>query len=130
MGVFSVYLISKGAIVFILLIYFSITSKSTSLFNILNPSPNISIVVQIYSKYMEGPVTNIGQIHKMESFRRALVFGTGFSLLLISIVSAKNMDEYYVTEFSDIYDILLLIFSAWGIYYVVFLWFSFLLMGI
>jgi len=78
---------------------------------------------------MEGPVTHIGQIHKMESFRRALVFGTGFSLLLISIVSAKNMYEYYVTEFSDIYDILLLIFSAWGIYYVVFLWFSFLLMA-
>jgi hypothetical protein len=74
---------------------------------------------------MEGPVTNIGQIHKMESFQRALVFGTGFSLLLISIVSAKNIDEYYVTKFSDIYDILLLIFSVWGIYYVIFLWFFF-----
>jgi hypothetical protein len=66
----------------------------------------------------------------MESFRRTLVFGTGFSLLLISIVSAKNMWEYYNTiEIPNIYDIPLLIFSAWGIYYVVFLWFSFLLMG-
>lgn len=65
----------------------------------------------------------------MESFRRALVFGTGFSLFLISIVSAINMWEYYITEPTDIYNFLLLIFSAWGIYYVVFLWFSFLLMA-
>jgi hypothetical protein len=76
------------------------------------------------------PIKNICQIPEIQSFRRALVFGTGFSLLLISIVSAKNMWEYYISaEFLNIYDILLLIFSAWGIYYVVFLWFSFLLMG-
>jgi hypothetical protein len=65
----------------------------------------------------------------MRSFRRVLVFGTGFSLPLISIVSAINMWEYYNnTRFSNDYEIPLLIFSAWGIYYVVFLWFSFLLM--
>ena len=39
------------------------------------------------------------------------------------------MWEYYISEFSGVYDILILIFSAWGLYYVVFLWFSFLLMG-
>jgi hypothetical protein len=76
-----------------------------------------------------GPIKYTHEIPEIQSFRRALVFGTGFSLLLISIVSAKNMWEYYITEFKNIYDILLLIFSAWGIYYVVFLWFSFLLMG-
>jgi hypothetical protein len=65
----------------------------------------------------------------MESFRRALVFGTGFSLLLISIVSVKNMWEYFVGKPPNLSDIALLIFSAWGISYVVFLWFSFLLMG-
>ena len=76
------------------------------------------------------PITNIGQLRQMRSFRRALVFGTGFSLLLISIVSAINMWEYYNdTKSPTIYDSLLLIFSAWGIYYVVFLWISFLLMG-
>jgi hypothetical protein len=78
---------------------------------------------------LEGPIKYTHEIPEIQSFRRALVFGTGFSLLLISIVSAKNMWEYYITEFKNIYDILLLIFSAWGIYYVVFLWFSFLLMG-
>ena len=65
----------------------------------------------------------------MESFRRALVFGTGFSLLLISIISAKNILEYFSDKSPNISDIALLIFSVWGISYVVFLWFSFLLMG-
>jgi hypothetical protein len=58
-----------------------------------------------------------------------LVFGTGFSLLLISIVSVKNIWEYFIVEYTNIYEISLLIFSAWGISYVVFLWFSFLLIG-
>jgi hypothetical protein len=40
------------------------------------------------------------------------------------------MWEYLITKFIMIYDIPLLIFSASGITYVVFLWFSFLLIGI
>jgi len=43
------------------------------------------------------------------------------------------MWEYLVTEFTEftkIYGIVLIIFSASGITYVVFLWFSFLLIGI
>jgi len=76
------------------------------------------------------PITDTKNIHKLESFRRGLVFGTGFSLLLISIVSANNMLEYLSTKFMNIYDIALLIFSGGGISYVVFLWFSFLLIGI
>lgn len=79
---------------------------------------------------MGVPITDTKNIHKLESFRRGLVFGTGFSLLLISIVSANNMLEYLSTKFMNIYDIALLIFSGGGISYVVFLWFSFLLIGI
>ena len=76
------------------------------------------------------PITDIYKIPDPLSFRRGLVFGTGFSLLLISIVSANNMLEYLSTKFMNIYDIALLIFSGGGISYVVFLWFSFLLIGI
>lgn len=76
------------------------------------------------------PITDICKIPNPLSFRRGLVFGTGFSLLLISIISANNMWEYLSTKFMNIYDIPLLIFSASGITYVVFLWFSFLLIGI
>lgn len=79
---------------------------------------------------MGVPITDTKNIHKLESFRRGLVFGTGFSLLLISIASANNMWEYLSTKFMNIYDIALLIFSGAGISYVVFLWFSFLLIGI
>lgn len=79
---------------------------------------------------MGVPITDTKNIHKLESFRRGLVFGTGFSLLLISIASANNMWEYLSTKFMNIYDIALLIFSGGGISYVVFLWFSFLLIGI
>jgi hypothetical protein len=75
------------------------------------------------------PITNTDDIPKPLSFRRGLVFGTGFSLLLISIASANNMWDYTNTEFRDIYDVALLIFSGGGISYVVFLWFSFLLIG-
>jgi hypothetical protein len=77
------------------------------------------------------PIRKTEDIHKLESFRRGLVFGTGLSLLLISVVSAKNMWEYLIFDTTtDIYDIALLIFSSSGITYVVFLWFSFLLIGI
>jgi hypothetical protein len=39
------------------------------------------------------------------------------------------MWEYSIGKPPNIYDISLLLFSTWGISYVVFLWFSFLLMG-
>ena len=76
------------------------------------------------------PITDIYKIPDPLSFRRGLVLATGFSLLLISIISANNMWEYLSTKFIKIYDIPLLIFSGSGITYVVFLWFSFLLIGI
>ena len=76
------------------------------------------------------PITTIDKIIPPESFRRGLVFGTGLSLLLISIASANNMWQFINEEFMNIYDIALLIFSGGGISYVVFLWFSFLLIGI
>jgi len=76
------------------------------------------------------PITDIHKIPDPLSFRRGLVFGTGLSLLLISIASANNMWEFIKEEFMNIYDIALLIFSGGGISYVVFLWFSFLLIGI
>lgn len=40
------------------------------------------------------------------------------------------MWEYIITEFTNIYDIALLILGAWGISYVVYFWISFLLIGI
>ena len=67
------------------------------------------------------PITDIHKIPNPLSFRRALVLATDFSLLLISIISANNMWKYLSTKFMKIYDIPLLIFSASGITYVVFL---------
>ena len=77
------------------------------------------------------PITDIDDIPYPLSFRRALVLGTGISLLLISVISANNMWKYLISHTNtEIYDIALLIFSASGISYAVFLWFSFLLIGI
>lgn len=73
-------------------------------------------------------ISDICQIPLPQSFRRGLVFGTGFSLLIISIATARNMWDYF-NYHMNIGDIPLLIFSAWGISYVVFLWVSFLLIG-
>ena len=75
-------------------------------------------------------ISDIKDIPPPQSFRRGLVFGTGFSLFLISIITAKNMWEYFINQSPNINEILLLIFSAWGISYVVFLWISFLLVGV
>jgi hypothetical protein len=60
-----------------------------------------------------------------QSIRRGLVFGTGFSLLLISIVTTRNMWEYFLENTMGINEFLILIFSSWGIAYVIFLWISF-----
>jgi hypothetical protein len=60
-----------------------------------------------------------------QPFRIALVFGTGFSLFLISIITAKNMWEYFIINTTSTNEFLILIFSAWGISYVIFLWISF-----
>jgi hypothetical protein len=65
-----------------------------------------------------------------QSVRRALVFGTGFSLLLISIITAKNMWDYFLDDTTSINEFLLLIFSSWGIAYVIFLWISFFIIVI
>jgi hypothetical protein len=77
-------------------------------------------------------ISNIKDIHAPQSFRRGLVFGVGISLFLVSIITAKNMWEYIINESTNIniYEISLLIFSAWGISYVNFLWISFLLVVI
>jgi hypothetical protein len=65
-----------------------------------------------------------------QSVRRALVFGTGFSLLLISIITAKNMWDYFLDDTTSINEFLLLIYSSWGIAYVIFLWISFFIIVI
>ncbi len=65
--------------------------------------------------------------HPPESIRRGLVFGTGLSLLLISIITVNNMWEYSMRmdNTAGINEFLILIFSSWGIAYVTFLWVSF-----
>jgi len=55
------------------------------------------------------------------SVRRGLVLGNGFSLLLISIITVNNMWEYFSTNSKSIDEFLILIFSSWGIAYVIFL---------
>lgn len=75
------------------------------------------------------PITDTRDIPLPESFRRALVLGTGLSLLLISIITAKNMWDYFIIHTTSFSGFLILIFSAWGITYVVFLWVSFLLIS-
>ena len=97
-----------------------------------DPLLNTSILVEYTQNILNcNPITRIQDLCQPQSFRRGLAFGTGFSLLLISIISVKDMWDYFiiVVEYVNIYEILLLIFSAWGISYVVFLWFSFLLIG-
>lgn len=69
-------------------------------------------------------------IPRPQSFRRGLVFGVGFSLFLVSIITAINIWEYFINKSININEILLLIFSAWGISYVIFLWIPFLLVVI
>jgi hypothetical protein len=76
------------------------------------------------------PITDTNCIPLPESFRRALVLGTGLSLLLISIITAKNMWDYFIMNTTSFSEFLILIFSAWGITYVIFLWVSFLLIGL
>jgi hypothetical protein len=75
-------------------------------------------------------ISDTNEIPRPLSFRRGLVFGVGFSLFLISIITAINMWEYFINKSPNISEISLLIFSAWGISYVVFLSFSFLLVVI
>ena len=84
----------------------------------------------VLNKDCKDPITKISDISRPESFRRALVFGTSFSIFLISVISARNIWDYLITYPSSVYDAALLIFSGAGISYAVFLWFSFLLMGI
>ena len=55
------------------------------------------------------------------SVRRGLVLGNGFSLLLISIITAKNMWDYFLDNSTSINEFLLLVYSSWGIAYVIFL---------
>jgi hypothetical protein len=111
--------------------FFKITQRGE---NVLKENPNKiddEFLSQFpeFVEFLKDVIKDTKYIPKPESLRRGLVFGTGFSLLLISIVSVKNMWEYFIVEYANIYEISLLIFSAWGISYVVFLWFSFLLIG-
>lgn len=64
------------------------------------------------------------------SVRRGLVLGNGFSLLLISIITVNNMWEYFSPNSNSIDEFLILIFSSWGIAYVIFLWISFFVIAI
>ena len=74
---------------------------------------------------MPDPITDKDELLPPLSFRRGLVFGTGFSLLLISIITVKNMWVYFDNNTTSINEFLLLIFSSWGISYVIFLWLTF-----
>ena len=77
---------------------------------------------------LNGDVINNVQIirdNPPQSIRRGLVFGTGFSLLLISIITAKNMWDYFLDNTTGINEFLILIFTSWGIAYIIFLWISF-----
>ncbi len=47
-------------------------------------------------------ISDIKDIPPPQSFRRGLVFGTGFSLFLISIITAKNMWEYFINQSPNI----------------------------
>ena len=79
-------------------------------------------------QYNEGILNKdvYSEILPPQSFRRGLVFGVGFGLLLVSMIIAKNMWEFFfINKFTNMNDIILLIFSAWGISYVVYLWISF-----
>ena len=83
-------------------------------------------------QYNEGILNKdvYSEIPPPQSFRRGLVFGVGFGLLLVSIIIAKNMWEvFFINKSTNMNDILLLIFSVWGISYVVYLWISFFLIG-
>jgi hypothetical protein len=64
------------------------------------------------------------------SVRRGLVLGNGFSLLLISIITVNKMWEYFSTNSKSIDEFLIIIFSSWGIAYVIFLWISFFVIAI
>jgi len=74
---------------------------------------------------MPDPITDKDALLPPLSFRRGLVFGTGFSLLLLSIITVRNMWLYFDNNTTNINEFLLLIFSSWGISYVTFLWLSF-----
>jgi len=64
------------------------------------------------------------------SVRRGLVLGNGFILLLISIITVNNMWAYFSANYKGIDEFLILIFSSWGIGYVIFLWISFFVIAI
>lgn len=64
------------------------------------------------------------------SVRRGLVLGNGFILLLISIITVNNMWAYFSPDSKGIDEFLILIFSSWGIAYVIFLWISFFVIAI
>ncbi len=67
-----------------------------------------------------------------QSFRRGLVFGVGVGLLLVSIIIANTLWEYFDSESSSISTvaILVFIFSIWGLSYIIYLWISFLLIAV
>jgi hypothetical protein len=67
-------------------------------------------------QYNEGILNKdvYSEIPPPQSFRRGLVFGVGFGLLLVSIIIAKNMWEFiFINKSTNMNDIILLIFSAW-----------------
>ena len=65
-----------------------------------------------------------------QSFRRGLVFGVGFGLLLVNIITVNTMFRYFYegTLFTTT-SIVIIIFSIWGFLYILYLWISFLLIA-
>lgn len=69
------------------------------------------------------------ELSSPQSFRRILIFGVGFALLLLSVIITKDILYYFLSRDINISEISLLLFSTWGTSYVTYLWISFLLIG-
>jgi hypothetical protein len=65
-----------------------------------------------------------------QSFRRGLVFGVGFGLLLVTIITANLMWRHFNDETFTTTSVFVIIFSIWGFLYIIYLWISFFLIAV
>jgi hypothetical protein len=72
------------------------------------------------------------EIPSPKSFRRTLVLGVDLGLLLLIIIIANAILEYFhtVNSISTGSSFPLLLFGFWGISYIIYLWISFLLIAV
>jgi hypothetical protein len=65
-----------------------------------------------------------------QSFRKGLVYGVGFGLLLVAIITANTIWRDFNDDTSfNAASIFLIIFSIWGIFYIIYLLISFFLIA-